>query len=288
MIEVIFKDREGKHRVLPYNRKVFSGGEEHVMFTEPLPEGYKQSELYIIGNIKNSSDLFIVALLRDAIERTYPHVNGRVHLQMMYLPYARQDRVCNFGESFSLGVAARFINSMRFKSVEIWDCHSDVGATLIHKLTNHDVTDILSRMCLYNEDARNVITKSTLVAPDAGAAKKVYQAAEQFSRPFLQALKQRDPLTREITGTFVATNERILQPLLVVDDICDGGRTFLGLAKELREITPMQINLYITHGIFSYDALDKLLEPGMYDNVLVANDIKNDRLFQVYNRYNSV
>ncbi|HCW17254.1 MAG TPA: phosphoribosylpyrophosphate synthetase, partial [Achromobacter sp.] len=41
------------------------------------------------------------------------------------------------------------------------------------------------------------------------------------------------------------------QPVLVVDDICDGGRTFLELASALRDTTRQPVYLYVTHGIFS-------------------------------------
>ena len=48
---------------------------------------------------------------------------------------------------------------------------------------------------------------------------------------------------------------------LIVDDIIDGGRTFIELSKELvrKGIDKSQINLYVTHGIFSkgFTELDK-------------------------------
>ncbi|MNQ12726.1 ribose-phosphate pyrophosphokinase [compost metagenome] len=39
--------------------------------------------------------------------------------------------------------------------------------------------------------------------------------------------------------------------VLVVDDICDGGRTFTELAKVLKQYDLGSLSLYITHGIFS-------------------------------------
>ncbi|RYF48025.1 MAG: phosphoribosyltransferase [Cytophagaceae bacterium] len=38
---------------------------------------------------------------------------------------------------------------------------------------------------------------------------------------------------------------------LIVDDICDGGGTFIGLAAELRKLNPERISLAVSHGIFS-------------------------------------
>ena len=44
---------------------------------------------------------------------------------------------------------------------------------------------------------------------------------------------------------------------LIVDDICDGGRTFTDLAKKLNDKGAKELYLFVSHGIFSkgYDEL---------------------------------
>lgn len=44
---------------------------------------------------------------------------------------------------------------------------------------------------------------------------------------------------------------------LIVDDICDGGGTFIGLAEELKRKNAGKIYLAVSHGIFS-KGIDKL------------------------------
>ena len=39
---------------------------------------------------------------------------------------------------------------------------------------------------------------------------------------------------------------------VIVDDICDGRRTFIGIAQELKKKNAGDIYLCVTHGIFSY------------------------------------
>ncbi len=52
---------------------------------------------------------------------------------------------------------------------------------------------------------------------------------------------------------------------LVVDDICDGGGTFLGLADKFWKQTSIStLDLYVTHGIFSKGVRELLR---MYHNV---------------------
>ncbi len=64
-------------------------------------------------------------------------------------------------------------------------------------------------------------------------------------------MKNRDK-TGKITHTDVFSPAPIEgYDCFIVDDICDGGRTFIELAKTLKEKGAEKIYLYITHGIFS-------------------------------------
>jgi ribose-phosphate pyrophosphokinase len=53
-------------------------------------------------------------------------------------------------------------------------------------------------------------------------------------------------VTGELSGESV-TGKRVL----IVDDICDGGATFIGLAAKLREAGATDVVLFVSHGIFS-------------------------------------
>lgn len=61
--------------------------------------------------------------------------------------------------------------------------------------------------------------------------------------------KVRNPLTGKFEGFTVPEIDRSI-PTIIIDDICDGGGTFIGIAKELN--MPKELmGLYVTHGIFS-------------------------------------
>jgi ribose-phosphate pyrophosphokinase len=63
----------------------------------------------------------------------------------------------------------------------------------------------------------------------------------------------------------IPVEELAKKDFLIVDDICDGGRTFIELAKVLRPWTTGKIYLYVTHGIFSngLDVFNSLID-GVY------------------------
>lgn len=57
-----------------------------------------------------------------------------VHLNMPYIPNARQDRVKDMDDVFTLKIFAQFINSLNFHSVTVFDPHSSVSEALFNNL----------------------------------------------------------------------------------------------------------------------------------------------------------
>jgi ribose-phosphate pyrophosphokinase len=92
----------------------------------------------------------------------------------------------------------------------------------------------------------------TLISPDAGASKKTVKIAEYFNGEpeVIQAQKLRNLKTGEIVKTEILGDVKG-KKVLIADDICDGGRTFIELAKVLKNQGAIEVSLFITHGIFS-------------------------------------
>lgn len=243
-----------------FTKTTFPGGESCIRLTAPV------QDLVTLGlYFESNNDLFDLSLLVDAIRRERENVV--IQLFMPYVPYARQDRVCNPGESLSIKVVASFINSLYFHSVLIVDPHSDVTTALFDRVTVRPQEDFAVRMATEWGDPKVVV----IVAPDAGASKKARKFAQvgEFGG-LVQAEKVRDLLTGKILETRVECEHVGNKDFLIVDDICDGGRTFTELAKVLRTKTDGQIFLFVTHGIFS--AGEKVFD-GLIDIVYTANPV---------------
>lgn len=213
---------------------------------------------------KSNNDLVDLMLLKDALHRAYPVLQS-VFLVMHYLPYARQDRVCNPGEALSLKVVTNLINSLKFDRVYCMNIHSEVGVALLDNLAHVNLNMLGANIANLFTDRGNTV----LVSPDAGANKKVFDFAKTFGYPsVVRADKVRNVLTGEIVETKVYSEHVGAKDFLILDDICDGGRTFIELAKELRKLTDGKIYLYVTHGIFSKGA--EVFE-GILDGVFTSN-----------------
>jgi len=252
---------------LDYEQFIFPGGEVSIRIDQTKKLFHPITT--IEANLQSPREVIELLMVTDAVKRMFP--SNRVNLQMPYVPYARQDRVSVPGEALSIKVMADLINSQNYANVEILDPHSDVTSALINNLT----------VVEQHEIARNIPVdwdNTILVAPDAGAAKKINKLAAIKGSEVITAYKVRNPKTGNITGTrvdanpaaFIESNKRFL----IVDDICDGGRTFIELAKVLKSAYNMPIDLYVTHGIFSKD-LDVF--NGLINQIFCANPWFNDK-----------
>ena len=89
-----------------------------------------------------------------------------------------------------------------------------------------------------------------LVAPDKGAITRTELVRDALGGvPVHYCTKERDPVTQVISDTKIPEGVAG-KNLLIVDDICDGGRTFIELGKKLKNAGANDIYLYVTHGIF--------------------------------------
>ena len=214
-----------------------------------LPINRPWNDARIILDFTSNNDLFDLALLVDAIRRhdSFSEHEINISLTMRYIPYARQDRVCNPGESLSIKVVADFINSLNFKSVCAWDCHSDVTLALFNNMEHISQDMLVYYLAVLRKGA-------VLVSPDVGAQKKIFKFSKAHPNSFDKVIcadKVRDPASGNIVSTSVNCEHIGDKDFLIMDDICDGGRTFIELAKVLRPLTNGDIYLYVTHGIFS-------------------------------------
>jgi ribose-phosphate pyrophosphokinase len=238
-----------------YDSFVFSGGEVHVRMRFDLTAA-KSGPCIIKAKITGSTAVMELLLLKNALNTATAIT--RFELELGYVPYGRQDRKCNPGEAFSLKVMADLINSMNFDEVRILDPHSDVTPALINNCRVRKLEEIVRS----HINLQALALKTTAIAPDAGAAKKVFEIAKHAQSRFYTAEKIRDVRDGSIQLTTVHASNLTGHDVTIWDDICDGGRTFIELAKVLKEMGVHEINLFVTHGIFS-KGYDPLFEAGI-------------------------
>lgn len=204
--------------------------------------------------IESMDDLMVVAQIKEITMRKLKDIP--VHLNILGTPYTRYDRVMldNGTDGFGLKCFAEMVNALNLAEVRIFDPHSEMTTRLIKNC----VAILQSTLASITIGAEG-ISQFDLVCPDNGAKAKM-----DHNDIAILCTKTRNVATGRIEGVKVAYDSSSGEkPLLVMDDICEGGRTFLGVADAIKgdNETPFEldIRLYITHGIFSNDAISKLL-----------------------------
>ena len=221
-----------------------------------LNNHHLSNEASLLAELFDSNDIMTLLLAIDALRRINPRIE--IDLCIPYFPYARQDRVCNKGEALSVKVMADLINGLNCRTVIIVDPHSDVTSALINRCVVKTPADLI----IHSRLMTHMVEKNmTLVSPDAGSEKRVRHLARQMAAAghpthVVIASKKRDPSTGLISDHQVF-GDVTGKTLIIIDDICDGGQTFISLAQSLKKQGAAEIFLYVTHGIFS-KGLDEL------------------------------
>lgn len=270
----------------------FPGGERHVRLEElddyfvgldRFQDSANVDHVEVLMDFRGSDDIVDLMLVTDAIRRL-PFINkNTIHtLIMPYMPFARQDRAAEVGEAHSAKVMGTVLNLLAYDNVVIGDAHSDVTGAVVNNVR------LVSQAKLVNRHLGGEIVADgwVLCAPDTGATKKVDQLAQMLKVvDVVQGVKHRDTLTGKLTG-FDCYGDVAGKKVMIVDDICDGGGTFLGLAQVLREKGATKVGLFVTHGIFSkglevFDGLiDQLYTVNVWSKNAVATPTNNLTVFK--------
>ena len=192
----------------------------------------KVNSILIKTRISSLEDLFILKQVGDILNRQ--EISFKI--MIYYLMGMRMDRVMDFNKPFTLKIIAEIINSLDAYSVGILEPHSAKSCSLINRAYH-----------FYSYSPFSLTENYTLVFPDAGAAERYEYAAVN---PIICS-KVRDVNTGELKS-FSINNPSLIhnsdKPLMIIDDLCDGGGTFIGIAKLIREIDPeVNLNITVTH-----------------------------------------
>ena len=229
-----------------------------------------------INNSNLAGNLMLINGIVDALKNKYKAASSemKVALELPYFPYSRQDRYCQEGESFSLKV---FVDNLSpyIRIIRTDDIHSDVLEKLLDEryitFYNHSqLRGLIETLDSSSVDFHSAYT--CIISPDKGATLKSKEIADYFHVPLLQMYKTRTE--NGIVSEVGHASGRIdTSSCLIVDDICDGGATFIQAAKALNAKGIMNIDLFVTHGFFSngFEELNKY-----FKNIYCKNNYRTN------------
>lgn len=250
----------GNDKAIEFQSFIFSGGEPHIKINSDFDI---TQTVTVTHRLSSFNDLGLFCLAIDALRRT--GVNT-INAFIPYFPAARQDRVMILGEPLSVKVYADIINSLNLNKIQVFDPHSEVTPALLNScevVTNYDFIQQVTKKI--KEDV-------LLISPDGGALKKIYKVSEYLGGiEVIECSKSRDVKTGKLSGFKVYSEDLQGKGCLIVDDICDGGGTFIGLAEELKKKNAGKLYLAVSHGIFNkgFESLS------VFEKIFTTNSFKD-------------
>ncbi len=253
-----FKPLKGEE--VQFESFTFAGGEPHIKIN---PDFDRSKNTIITHRLNSFNDLGLLCLAVDALKRMGAALETLI---IPYFPAARQDRVMVLGEPLSVKVYADIINSLDFKKVIVFDAHSEVTPAVL----NH--CEVVPNHQFIQKVIQTIGEEILLISPDGGALKKIYKVSEFLGGiEVIECSKSRNVKTGKLSGFKVYTDDLQGKNCLIVDDICDGGGTFIGLAQELKNKNAGKLYLAVSHGIFS-KGFDNLK---CFEKIFTTNSIKD-------------
>jgi len=276
-LDLTSEDRSG----LKYKISKFPDGQQDVTIT-----GRKLSSTWIgdwsgqaikiVSRLNSFKDLELIICATKALKR---YGTKEIHLYIPYILGARSDRqFVEGGTSYLVDIIAPILNAQNYESIECLDVHSDIALACINGLKSKSNKDLV-RFALHDLYGPNTEDNFVLVSPDGGALKKIYHLADEigFKDEIICCSKFRDT-DGKLTKVHVPVRvDHFSKDIIIVDDICDGGRTFINISNEFKLAQPERTGkryLIVTHGIFSagwgglMDSFDKIYTTNSYSNYL--------------------
>ena len=243
----------------------------------------------IKSRLNDFRDLEIIICATQALKEVGVQ---RIKLYVPYCVGARSDRkFMEGGINYVKHVIAPIINSQSYEQVIIMDPHSDVLEACINnfvKVDNIRLVEFAFKDYFLSKGfetwSGSNFENVRLISPDAGALKKVFHVADtvKYRNEVIIASKHRNLETGKIDYTNVPMSVNDAdKDVFIIDDICDGGRTFIEVAKAVNEVRKLSSSVHpdnhgknyliITHGIFSagFDSLGEY-----FDGIYCTNSVK--------------
>lgn len=208
---------------------------------------------------ENDEDLFHLLLVRDALDVP-------ATLRMTYAPYSRMDRDSDT-YAFSLKSLSKFINAMDWERVVIYEPHSDVLPALLDRVQIVRVT--VGERMRQEIDAAFDAQGYQVCFPDVGAVKRYSDAFKGTDS--LVGIKTRDFESGRIRSLDIQGSQKSSN-VVIVDDLCSKGGTFVLTATKLRAMGFAKVVLAVAHCENTvYDG--KVFSSGLIDKVITTDSI---------------
>ena len=257
--------------LVPAKITSFADGESSVEFTENI----RGEDVFIIQSTCTpvNDSLMELLIMIDAARRSSA---SRITAVIPYFGYARQDRKSASRTPITAKLVANLLTTSGTDRILTMDLH----AGQIQGFFDIPVDDLTSRVAFakdikkqFYKDGNNIDEVETVfVSPDAGGVVRARKFADMFGGDIAIVDKRRPEAGKSEVMNLIGDVKG--KHAILVDDIIDSGGTLCNAAKAIMDEGAASVRAYITHGVLSNEACQKV-EKSVLDELVVTDSIPN-------------
>ena len=255
-----------KNRLVNSSIKKFSDGEIYI----EIHENIRGNSIFIVQSIYSpaNDNLMELLLCIDALKRSSAK---NITAVIPYFGYARQDRKVVPRTSISAKMVSNLITKAGADRVVTLDLHSgQIQGFFDIPVDNLFATPIFARHIKKKIKGNNLIC----VAPDVGGTARARALGKMLNIGLAIVDKRRpSPGKSEVMNVIGNVNNKTC---IIVDDIIDSGGTIVNAAKILKEKGAKDVHVYVSHGVLSGNAVDKI-KKSKIKNLVITDTIDNSQ-----------
>ena len=253
-----------KNRLVNSNIRKFADGEIYIEINENI----RGNSIFLIQSVSSPANDNLMELLLsiDALKRSSAK---NITAVIPYFGYARQDRKVVPRTSISAKLVSNLIAKAGADRVVTVDLHSgQIQGFFDIPVDNLFATPIFARHIKKKLKRNNIIC----VAPDVGGTARA-RALGKLLNVDLAIVDKRRPAPGKSEVMNVIGNVKN-KTCILVDDIIDSGGTIVNAASELKKRGAKDVHVYVTHGVLSGNAVEKIKKSSI-KNLVVTDTIDN-------------
>jgi ribose-phosphate pyrophosphokinase len=244
--------------------RVFPDGESYVK----LPKQLEKETVAIVQTTAPYPDtsliqlFFMVSTAKDLGAK-------RIIALVPYLSYARQDKRFREGESLSLKVIIKLLESSGVNDLVVVDIHNESSFRNIVGSRRIKVHNLSAIPLIAAELKKRGYDGAYSLSPDEGAINLVRSAAAVLGGDSGHFIKKRDRITGEIKLNVADVNV-LNKKAVVFDDIISSGGTMSKAVEALKKQGATEIAAACTHALFMKGAENRIMNAGA--DLVISSD----------------
>jgi len=253
-----------KTKLVHSSIKKFSDGEIYIEINENI----RGNSIFLIQSISSpaNDNLMELLLCIDALKRSSAK---NITAVIPYFGYARQDRKVAPRTSISAKLVSNLITKAGADRVLTVDLHAgQIQGFFDIPVDNLFATPIFARHIKKKIKEKNLIC----VSPDVGGVERTRALARKLDLGIAIIDKRRPaPGKSQVMNVIGNVNNKTC---IIVDDIIDSGGTIVNAAQALINRGAKEVHVYITHGVLSGEAVEKIKRSSI-KNLVITDTIDN-------------